>query len=76
MLLPQLSSLLIDEVVEQGSTLLIRARTQTTVVACPQCGQPTERVHAYHRRRLADVAPAENPSAHVAGPARLLTADA
>lgn len=25
------------------------------MVACPQCGQPTERVHAYHQRRLADV---------------------
>jgi transposase len=55
MLLTQLSSLLIDEVVTRGSTLHIRARTQPTVVACPQCGQPAERVHAYHVRRLADV---------------------
>jgi transposase len=54
-LLPQLSSLLIDEVVEQGSTLLVRARTPAVAVACPQCDQPAERVHAYHVRRLADL---------------------
>ncbi|MET8355156.1 transposase family protein [Micromonospora sp. NPDC005206] len=23
--------------------------------ACPQCGQPTRRVHAFHQRRLADL---------------------
>ncbi|WP_426513166.1 ISL3 family transposase [Dactylosporangium sp. McL0621] len=54
-LLPQLSSLLIDEVVEQGSTLLVRVRTPAVAVACPQCAQPTERLHAYHVRRLADL---------------------
>jgi len=54
-LFPQLSSVLIDEVIEQGSVLLIHARTQSTVVASPHCGQPAERVHAYHLRRLADV---------------------
>ncbi|WUJ22448.1 ISL3 family transposase [Micromonospora sp. NBC_00389] len=52
---PQLSSLVIDEVVEQGLVLRVRARTPGTVVACPQCGQPSERVHAYHQRRLADL---------------------
>jgi transposase len=55
LLLPQLSSLLIDEVVEQGSVLLVRARTPTVAVACPRCDQPAERVHAYHVRRLADL---------------------
>ncbi|MGC5022700.1 transposase family protein [Micromonospora sp. DT47] len=41
--------------VEQGLVLRVRARTPGTVVACPQCSQPTERVHAYHQRRLADL---------------------
>jgi transposase len=54
-LFPQLSSLVIDEVVDQGPILRVRARTPATVVACPQCGQAAERVHAYHRRRLADL---------------------
>jgi hypothetical protein len=54
-LFPQLSCLLIDEVVEHGTVLLVRARTPVVAVACPQCGQPTARVHAYHRRRLTDL---------------------
>ncbi|MGC5322334.1 ISL3 family transposase [Micromonospora arida] len=54
-LFPQLSSLVIDEVDDQGPVLRARARTPTVAVSCPQCGQPAERVHAYHRRRLADL---------------------
>jgi transposase len=54
-LFPQLSSLVIDEVVDQSRVLRVRARTSIAAVACPQCGQPTERVHAYHHRRLADL---------------------
>lgn len=54
-LFPQLSSLVIEEIAEQGSILRIRARTPATAVACPECGEPAERVHAYHRRRLADL---------------------
>lgn len=33
----------------------VQARTPATAVACPQCGQPSQRVHAYHRRRLTDL---------------------
>lgn len=53
MLLPQLDWLLVDEVVEEGSGLLIRARTRLEAVACPRCGGLSDRVHAYagHRRR-------------------------
>jgi hypothetical protein len=54
-LLPQLSSLLIDEVAEEGPSLLVRARTAARPAACPRCDQPAQRVHAYHRRRLADL---------------------
>jgi transposase len=54
-LLPQLSSLLIDEVVEDGARLIVRARTPSVAVACPQCDRPSQRVHGYHVRRLADL---------------------
>lgn len=56
-LFPQLSSLVIDEVVDRAAVVRVRVRGRTpaTVVAYPQCGQPAERVHAYHERRLADL---------------------
>ncbi|GAB3850461.1 hypothetical protein GCM10027610_075460 [Dactylosporangium cerinum] len=52
-MLPELSSLVIDEVVDQGRVVKVSARTQRTPVGCPVCGALTRRVHAYHRRRLA-----------------------
>jgi hypothetical protein len=55
MLFPQLASVVIDEVVDQGRAVCVRVRTPTTAVACPECGHPARRVHAYHVRRLADV---------------------
>jgi transposase len=54
-LFPQLSSLVIEEIVDQGSVVRISARTSVTAVFCPDCGEPAARVHAYHRRRLADL---------------------
>jgi transposase len=55
MLFPQLASMVIDEVVDQGQTVCVRARTPDKAAPCPQCGQPAQRVHAYHMRRLADL---------------------
>jgi transposase len=52
---PQLSSLLIDEVIEDGLRLVVRARTPSVSVACPECDRLSERVHGYHVRRLADL---------------------
>lgn len=52
---PELSALVIDELVDQGLSLRVRAWTPETAVPCPQCGQPAGRVHAYHERRLADL---------------------
>ncbi|MEU7905368.1 ISL3 family transposase [Actinoplanes sp. NPDC049118] len=52
---PQLSSLVIEEVTDQGWAVRVHARTSATAVACPDCGELAERVHAYHRRRLADL---------------------
>ena len=54
-LFPELSALVIDELVDQGLLVRVRARTPETAVPCPQCGQPAGRVHAYHERRLADL---------------------
>jgi transposase IS204/IS1001/IS1096/IS1165 family protein len=51
--LPELSSLVIDDVIDQGRVVRALALTQVLPVTCPMCGQPTERVHAYHRRQIA-----------------------
>ena len=52
---PQLPSLVIDEVLDQGLVVRVRARTPPTAVACPRCGQLSTRVHAYHQRQLSDL---------------------
>ncbi|MFD0746608.1 ISL3 family transposase [Phytohabitans flavus] len=36
-------------------TVVVRARTPSVAVACPQCSRPSRRVHGYHVRRLADL---------------------
>jgi transposase len=51
----QLVAKLIDEVIEDGSGLVVRARTPSGAVACPGRGRPSERVHGYHVLRLADL---------------------
>ena len=50
-----LSPLVIEEVVDQGELILIKARTPLSAVACPGCGALTQRVHGYHERVVADV---------------------
>ncbi|PWU58114.1 hypothetical protein DLE60_23170 [Micromonospora globispora] len=35
---PQLASLVIEQAVEQGRMVCVRARTPATAVACPGCG--------------------------------------
>ncbi|GGK16098.1 hypothetical protein GCM10010124_05910 [Pilimelia terevasa] len=52
-LLPELSSLVIRDVIAQDGVVRVLARTQVRPVACPLCAQPTRRVHAYHRRQIA-----------------------
>jgi transposase len=54
-LFPGLSSLVMEEVTDQGSVVRVGARTAALPVGCPRCGVLTRRVHAYHRRRLVDV---------------------
>jgi transposase len=50
-----LSPLVIEGVAEQGELILIRARTPLGMVACPGCRAPSQRVHGYHERVVADV---------------------
>jgi len=50
-----LAPLVIDEVADQGELILIRARTPSRSVVCPDYGALTERVHGYHERVVADV---------------------
>jgi transposase len=50
-----LSSLVIDEVVNDGAGLQVRARTTLSEAACPRCATTSSRVHAWHVRRLTDL---------------------
>ncbi|GAB3004534.1 hypothetical protein GCM10023080_082720 [Streptomyces pseudoechinosporeus] len=50
-----LGPLVIEEVVDEGKEILVRARTPEDSVPCPSCGALSGRVHGYHRRTVADV---------------------
>src|SRR5437016_5903199 len=50
-----LSPLVIEDVVDEGLRIVVRARTPQGTVACPGCGADTDRVHSYHERVIADV---------------------
>lgn len=51
-----LSSLVVEDVADEGGLVRLRARTPDGPVPCPGCGAATSRVHSYHERTLADVA--------------------
>ncbi len=50
-----LSPLVIEDVVDEGTQIVVWARTPHVTVACPDCGAVTDRVHGYHERTVADV---------------------
>lgn len=50
-----LSALAIDEVVNVGGRLVVRARTTPGPAVCSRCGEESEKIHSYHHRTLADV---------------------
>lgn len=53
---PQLAEAVeVTQVVRQGDTVHVVARSRGDPVACPVCGVVTAKVHGYYRRRLADV---------------------
>lgn len=50
-----LSTLVVEDVVDGGEVVRVRARTVDVPVPCPACGTPTTNVHGYHRRTVTDV---------------------
>ncbi|MFJ6637093.1 ISL3 family transposase, partial [Streptomyces sp. NPDC091376] len=50
-----LSPLVIEDVVDEGERIVVRARTPRDTAVCPVCGASSERVHGYHWRTVADV---------------------
>lgn len=50
-----LSALVIEDVGDEGDSVVVRARTRGVAVACPGCGTETARVHGHYERTAADV---------------------
>jgi transposase len=50
-----LSTLVVEDVVDDGEVIRVAARTRDVPVPCPVCGRLTGKVHGYHRRTVADV---------------------
>jgi transposase len=50
-----LSALVIEDVGDEGGSVVVRARTRDAAVACPGCGTETARVHGYYERTADDV---------------------
>lgn len=47
--------LVIEDVVDEGERIVVQACTPRNTAVCPVCGAPSERVHGYHGRTVADV---------------------
>ncbi|MDQ0578122.1 transposase [Streptomyces rishiriensis] len=50
-----LSPLVIEDLVDEGERIVMRARTPRDTAVCPVCEARSERVHGYHWRTVADV---------------------
>ncbi|WP_329027667.1 ISL3 family transposase [Streptomyces sp. NBC_00690] len=50
-----ISPLVIEDVVDEGGRVVVRARTPKEPAPCPACGVPSGQVHGYHWRKVADV---------------------
>lgn len=50
-----ISPLVIEDVVDEGERVVVRARTPQKTAPCPVCGASSGRVHGYHWRTVADV---------------------
>ncbi|MEV6259095.1 transposase family protein, partial [Nocardia sp. NPDC051929] len=50
-----LSALVIDDVVDDGSRVVVRARTAPGPAVCSRCGAASAKLHSYHRRTVADL---------------------
>jgi transposase len=54
-LFPHLTGAIVDAVVLADEGVAIDLRLAAATAVCPDCGQPSGRVHGRHRRRLADL---------------------
>jgi len=52
--LPHLSALVIEAVIDRGCGLILDVRLRAAEAACPRCGQSSRRVHSRYRRGLDD----------------------
>ena len=50
-----LSPLVVEDVVDEGERIVVRARTPRDTAVCPVCGASSGRMHSYHLRTVADV---------------------
>jgi transposase len=50
-----LAPLVIEDVIDEGERIVVRARTPRDTAPCPVCGALSGRVHGYHLRTVADV---------------------
>ncbi|MFI7148437.1 ISL3 family transposase [Nonomuraea sp. NPDC050022] len=52
---PHLSELVVEELIDRGGYVLVKARTRGRPISCPGCGQPSTRLHGHYRRLLQDL---------------------
>lgn len=50
-----LSALVIDAVGDEGSRIVVRARTAPGPAVCSRCGAASAKIHSYHHRTVADL---------------------
>ncbi|MEU8952566.1 transposase family protein, partial [Streptomyces sp. NPDC048489] len=50
-----ISPLVVEDVVDEGERVVVRARTPGSTAVCPACGGLSGRVHGYHWRTVADL---------------------
>ena len=53
--------LVVEDLADEGGGIRVRVRTADTAVSCPDCGAASTRVHAYHHRRVDDLAVGARP---------------
>ncbi|MFH8444302.1 transposase family protein, partial [Streptomyces sp. NPDC018026] len=58
---PHLDVVRLERVWSAGGVVRIAARTRDLMIACPDCGRESARVHSRYLRRLADVAAGGRP---------------
>lgn len=60
---PHLEKVLVEQVCVEDGVVRVQARTHDGVLACPDCGVSSARVHSWYRRCLADAAVGGRPVA-------------